>query len=226
MLISTKDIRFAAALIFITGGLMFLSILVHVEKKVELDEKENTRPVKGTWNVSSPRTPPLEALVDHEKPRSNTTGVRYQESPVHNYTTHPSFSIPHFQVPSILNNTLAVPDKAGYQQSFFDDMSVDSPTPKNLLVNTESAKSDAEFDHGQNSAIQVKLWNLQHPQNCDTAKLLVLSEFHHSGFGSTLHIRALQFMMGLDYKRVVVDDPGMFWEQTSQQKEYCKSTSS
>ena len=54
---------------------MLLSILVHVEKKVELDEKENTRPVKGTWNVSSPNTPPLEALVDHGEPRSKTTGV-------------------------------------------------------------------------------------------------------------------------------------------------------
>jgi len=137
----------------------------------------------------------------------------------------PSIIVPHFQVPSIINRTLAVPDKAVYQQSFFDGMSVDSSTPNNLLFNTESANSDAEFDYRQNRAIQVALWNLQHPQSCETAKLLVLSEFHHSGFGSTLHLRALQFMMGLDY-RVVVDDPGMFWEQTSHQKEYCKSTSS
>jgi len=161
-------------------------------------------------------------------------GHHFEPTPVYNHTKSLAFMVPHFQVPLLLNRTLAVPDKAGhqhsffdeagYQQSFFDDMSVDSPTPTNLLVNTESAKSDAEFDHGQNRALQAALWNSQHPPNCDTAKLLVLSEYHHAGFGSTLHIRALHLMMGLDHNRVVVDDPGMFWEHTSQRKEYCNST--
>jgi len=120
--------------------------------------------------------------------------------------------------------TVATLDKATYQQSFFDGMCLDSSTPNNLLFHKESAKSDAEFDLAQNHAIQTALWNLQHPQSCENAKLLVLSEFHHSGFGSTLHLRAMQFMMGLDHNRVVVDDPGMLWEQTSQKKEYCNST--
>jgi len=131
---------------------------------------------------------------------------------------------PLFRAPSVANETIEKPDKAIYQEFFFDGMSLDSSAPNNLLFHSESGSSDAEFDHAQNRAFQTSLWNLQHPQSCENAKLLVLSEFHHSGFGSTLHLRALQFMMGLDYNRVVVDDPGMLWEQTSQQKEYCNST--
>ena len=118
--------------------------------------------------------------------------------------------------PSTINKTLAVVSSIVYQKSFFDDMSVDSSAPNNLLFTDAPPNSDAEFDKTENRAIQVALWNLQHPRSCETAKVLVLFQYHHAGIGSTLHIRALQLMMGLDHDRVVVDDPGMFCEHTKE----------
>jgi len=127
-------------------------------------------------------------------------------------------------VPSRIKGALAVVDTGVYQRSFFDGMSVDSSTPNNLLFNHTVVSSYGEFDNTENRAMHMALWNWQHPRSCETAKLLVLSEHHHAGIGSTLHLRAMQLMMGLDYGRVVVDDPGIFWEQTSKGKEYCPST--
>jgi len=131
------------------------------------------------------------------------------ELSAYNYTIRPSIAVQYSRV---------------YPKSFFDAMSVDSSAPNNLLFRNASTNTDAEFDHTENREIQVALWNLQHPRSCENAKLLILSEYHHAGIGSTLHIRAMQLMMGLDHDRVVVDDPGIFWEHTSSGKEYCKST--
>jgi len=144
--------------------------------------------------------------------------LRQMQQSIYNDTKYSS------NLPSRINETIAVVDTGVYRKSFFDGMSIDSSTPNNLLFNHTIAKSDGEFDNAENRAMHMALWNWQHPRRCETAKLLVLSEYHHSGIGSTLHLRAMQLMMGLDYGRVVVDDPGIFWEQTSKGKEYCPST--
>ena len=110
------------------------------------------------------------------------------------------------------------------EDTVFDRMSVDDRTPPSLLTLDPGTRKHSEFDLAGNNAVQQKFWDLQHPADCHNARFLILSEYHHSGIGSTLHIRALQFMLGMDTNRVVIDDPGIVWDHTSTQKEYCAST--
>jgi hypothetical protein len=107
-----------------------------------------------------------------------------------------------------------------YETGFFDAMSSDARSPDSLLYH------DDESFHGARSsrALQQAIWDLQHPGNCATSKLLILSEYHHTGLGATMHVRALQLLMGLDNGRVVVDDPNVAWDFASKGKEYCPST--
>ena len=108
--------------------------------------------------------------------------------------------------------------KTPLSKEFFDDMSIDAASPVRLLVR------DSETSNSDGFAMQQRIWHLQHPQNCETSRLLILSDYHRAGVGSTLHLRACQFMLGLDHDRVVVDDPNVFWDHTSKGKEHCPST--
>lgn len=109
-------------------------------------------------------------------------------------------------------------------EAMFESMSADDRTPTSLLALDPGTRRYSEFDAAGNTVVQQRFWDLQHPLDCDRARFLILSEYHHSGIGSTLHIRALQFMLGLDTNRVIIDDPGIMWDHTSKHKEYCAST--
>lgn len=69
-----------------------------------------------------------------------------------------------------------------------------------------------------------RVWRAQHPADCASAKLLVLTSHWRQGPGSALHMRALDLMLGLDIGRVVVDAPGLSWDHASADMHYCPST--
>ena len=83
------------------------------------------------------------------------------------------------------------------EDTVFDRMSIDDRTPPSLLTLDPGTRKHSEFDLASNNAVQQSFWDLQPPADCHNARFLILSEYHHSGIGSTLHIRALQFMLGM-----------------------------
>ena len=126
--------------------------------------------------------------------------------------------------PIVSNQTFKPSKKSITKTSVFDYMSADTRTPSNLLVSNAKQDKNSEFNSVQNIAIQQLFWDMQHPANCDRSRFLILSVYHKSGIGSTLHMRAIQFMLGMDTNRIVIDDPGIVWDHTSSKKEYCFST--
>jgi len=71
-----------------------------------------------------------------------------------------------------------------YETKFFDDMSIDTRSPNSLLYHQPQSVTDSD-----SLALHQAIWELQHPRNCTASRLLILSEYHRAGIGSTLHVR-------------------------------------
>ena len=88
-------------------------------------------------------------------------------------------------------------------EAWFNQMGQDTADPTPLLVHRDRWLSpDDEF-----SSLLRHIWHAQHPRDCSSARLLILTTHWKQGPGSALHMRGLDLLLGLDYGRVVVDAP-------------------
>ena len=105
-------------------------------------------------------------------------------------------------------------------EAWFNQMGQDTADPTPLLVHRDRWLSpDDEF-----SSLLRHIWHAQHPRDCSSARLLILTTHWKQGPGSALHMRGLDLLLGLDYGRVVVDAPDLHWDHASDGREYCPST--
>jgi hypothetical protein len=118
-----------------------------------------------------------------------------------------------------------------------DTIGFDHRNPPSLLMHNDKKHLDTNFASSED--FQERLWDWQHPRSCVDSKLMIISWRHDSGLGSQLHLRAFNFVLGLNNNRVVVDDPGFPFsfgpvykgaavsdQNDSHLKEFCRSPQS
>ena len=71
---------------------------------------------------------------------------------------------------------------------------------------------DTAFQDGDADAVQRALWAHQHPADCATSRLLVLTTEYLSGLGSSVHVHTGMLALAVSDNGVLVLDPDMAWE--------------
>jgi hypothetical protein len=124
-------------------------------------------------------------------PRLSTLGkaraVTEQRQPTHE---------PHVYTAAGSPSHRGSPWSASHFEQFFDQMSQDKADPAPLRVHDlfegedESEAGNGEFgSYGDFGTLLRYIWHAQHPRDCSSARLLILTSHWKQGPGSALHIR-------------------------------------